>query len=122
MKTLRFEMFFKVNVQLSLNKIIFFHEIGGVRTCQFSSSRFQDGRGVVKLYKMPKQPPSDFQLFTIIRLRWFLVLVAFWLPAFIALRKNSGCSTISGCNFSNGCVGSSNPCETHRAVRKLEIR
>ena len=61
MKTLRFEMFSKVNVQLSLNKIIFFNEIGGVRTCQFSSSRFQDGRGVVKLYKMPKHTCAFLQ-------------------------------------------------------------
>jgi hypothetical protein len=38
MKTLRFEMFSKVNVQLSLNKIFFFHEIGGVRTCQTAPS------------------------------------------------------------------------------------
>ena len=37
MKTLRFEMFSKVNVQLSLNKIFFVHELGGLRILHSSS-------------------------------------------------------------------------------------
>jgi hypothetical protein len=61
MKTLLFEMFFKVNVQVCLNKIIFFGAVWGSRTCQFSSSRFQDGRGVVKLYKMLKHTCAFLQ-------------------------------------------------------------